>query len=278
MREQFKNKGRRAALAAVAAVMAYISLIPLMVLLQLAFHQPSQLTQNGFFSLQGMTLQNFGLAFESSNLFLGMINSARIAAASLLLTVLFASAASYEIARFPSKLNNTAYVLFLFSMAIPSIISTVPLYILMRKLGAINTLWGMILLNTAFAMPFAIFLYTSFIKSMARDMEEAAKIDGCSAAGCFFRVLFPIMKPVTSTVILLNAVTFWNEYGRAVFFLQKQSVYTMPLSISLFIQKYGADWELMAAAALVALIPVVTVFLAFQKYYIKGLAAGAVKG
>ena len=86
------------------------------------------------------------------------------------------------------------------------------------------------------------------------------------------------MKPVTSTVILLNAVTFWNEYGRAVFFCRKQSVYTMPLSISLFIQKYGADWELMAAASLVALVPVVTVFLIFQKYYIKGLAAGAVKG
>ena len=278
MREQFKYKGKRAALSIAAAVMAFLSLIPLLVLLQLAFHQPSQLTGNGVLSFQGITLRNFPVAFESSNLLQGMRNSAVIAVLSLILTVLFASAASYEIARFPSALNGLAYLLFLFSMAIPSIISTVPLYILMRRLGAINTRWGMILLNTAFAMPFAVFLYTSFIKSMARDMEEAAKIDGCSVAGCFFRVLFPIMKPVTSTVILLNAVTFWNEYGRAVFFLQKQSVYTMPLSISLFIQKYGADWELMAAASLVALVPVVTVFLIFQKYYIKGLAAGAVKG
>lgn len=278
MRKQFKYNGRRAAISIVTAVMAFVSLIPLLVLLQLAFHEPSQLTENGFLSLQKITLQNFPKAFESSNLFLGMRNSVVIAVVSLILTVFFSSAASYEIARFPSKFNSLAYMLFLFSMAIPSIISTVPLYILMRKLGAVNTRWGMILLNTAFAMPFAVFLYTSFIKSMTRDMEEAAKIDGCSAAGCFFKVLFPIMKPVTSTVILLNAVTFWNEYGRAVFFLQKQSTYTMPLSISLFIQKYGADWELMAAASLVALVPVVTVFLAFQKYYIKGLAAGAVKG
>ena len=185
MREQFKYKGKRAALSIAAAVMAFLSLIPLLVLLQLAFHQPSQLTGNGVLSFQGITLRNFPVAFESSNLLQGMRNSAVIAVLSLILTVLFASAASYEIARFPSALNGLAYLLFLFSMAIPSIISTVPLYILMRRLGAINTRWGMILLNTAFAMPFAVFLYTSFIKSMARDMEEAAKIDGCSAADVF---------------------------------------------------------------------------------------------
>lgn len=268
------NKGyaAKAVLWMTALLMAAVSLLPLFVLMRLAFHEPALAGQGQ------LTLSNFSTAFRSADLFHGMGNSAVIALFSLLLTVAFSCGAAYEIARYPSGFHAAVYALFIFSMAIPAIISTVPLYILMRRLGLINTRWGMVLLNVAFSMPFAIFLYTGFIKSMAKDMEEAAKIDGCSAFGCFWRVLFPVLKPVTSTVILLNAVTFWNEYGKAVFFLQKQSLYTMPLSISLFIQKYGADWELMAAAALVALIPAVTVFLFFQKYYIKGLAAGAVKG
>ena len=136
MREQFKYKGKRAALSIAAAVMAFLSLIPLLVLLQLAFHQPSQLTGNGVLSFQGITLRNFPVAFESSNLLQGMRNSAVIAVLSLILTVLFASAASYEIARFPSALNGLAYLLFLFSMAIPSIISTVPALYPDEKVGS----------------------------------------------------------------------------------------------------------------------------------------------
>lgn len=276
-----KNRKRfliQTALCLISLIMAAISLLPVLVLFSLAFREPVILGQNAGTIFCQLTFTNFTTAFRNADLFRGMGNSAFIAAASLILTVAFSSCASYEIARYPSRVNAAAYALFIFSMAIPAIISTVPLYILMRKLGLINTRWGMILLNVAFSMPFAIFLYTSFMKSISRDMEEAAEIDGCSPFGCFLWVLFPVLKPVTSTVVLLNAVTFWNEYGRAVFFLQKQKVYTMPLSISLFIQKYGADWELMAAAALVALVPAAGVFLMFQKYYIKGLAAGAVKG
>lgn len=259
-------------------LMGIISLIPLIVLIQLAFSPAAELTNGGILSLHTPTLQNFFRAFERSSLPQSMLNSLIITFFSLLLTVVFSAAGSYEIARFPTRTNRFSYMLFIFSMAIPAIVSTVPLYILMRKIGAINSLWGMILLNTASSMPFAIFLYTSFIRTIPREMEEAALIDGCSWFGCFRRIVFPLLKPVTSTVILLNAVTFWNEYGRSVFFLQKQSVYTMPLSISMFIQKYGAEWDLMAAAALIAMIPTVAVFLIFQKYYIKGLAAGAVKG
>lgn len=266
------------AIGILCIVMACISLIPFMVLLKLAFNTPMSLTDNSFFNVGKVTADNFANAFAKSNLLRGMINSAIITFWSLLLTVLFSASASYEIARFPSKLNKMAYGLFIFSMAIPTIICTVPLYIFMRHIGAINTLWGMILLNTATSMPFAVFLYTSFIKTMSRDVEEAARIDGCTWFSAFWRILFPVLKPITSTVILLNAITFWNEYGKAVFFLQKQNYYTIPLSISTFIQKYSANWELMSAAALVAMVPAVAVFLSFQKYYIKGLSAGAVKG
>lgn len=259
-------------------IITCVSIIPFLVLLQIALNLPSTLVKNSVLTLPKFTVVNIIDAWEKSRFWLPMLNSAIITLGALVLTVFSAASASYAIARFPTKLHMICYNSFIFSMAIPTIISIVPLYILMRQLGATNTQWGMILLDTTASLPFAIFLFTNFIRTMPREIEEAAIIDGCSWFSAFWKTLFPLLKPITSTVILINAVFFWNEYGRAVFFLQRQTKYTVPLAISAFVQKYGAKWELMAAAALIGMIPTVTVFLIFQKYYIKGLASGAVKG
>ncbi len=255
-----------------------ISIIPFLVLLQIALNAPSDLLHRGFLTLPNFTAANLISAWDKTRLYRAMLNSAVITICAVGLTLFSAASASYAISRFPNLFNRVLYKTFIFSMAIPGIISTVPLYVLMRRLGAINTLWGMVLLDTTSSLPFAIFLYVNFIKSLSREMEEAAIIDGCSWFSAFWRILFPLLKPVTITVVLLNTIFYWNEYGRAVFFLQKQDLYTVPLAISMFVQKYGAQWELMASGALIAMIPAILVFLMFQKYYIKGLASGAVKG
>ena len=127
-------------------------------------------------------------------------------------------------------------------------------------------------------MPFCIFLYHAFVRSMTREIEEAAIIDGCTPFGAFWRISFPIMKPVTSTVIITSSLTFWNNYSQAIFFLQNRRSYTLPLAIASFYKEAGADWNLVSASALLAVIPIIALFLSLQKYFIKGFAAGAVKG
>ena len=136
----------------------------------------------------------------------------------------------------------------------------------------------MILLLGCNRLPFCIILFEAFIQSSSREIEEAAVIDGCTPFSAFWRVTFPIMKPVTSTVIITSSVGFWNNYNQAVFFLQKKDVRTIPLAIASFYTEFGADWNLVAAASLIGVIPIIIVFLCLQKYFIKGLAAGAVKG
>lgn len=223
-------------------------------------------------------MPNFSDAWNSSHLGRAMINSAILTFSSLLLIVLIASSAGYAFARIKNMFHKIAYNAFLLSMLVPTIINTVPLYALMRQIHGINTYWAMILLLTTTNLPFAIFLYTSFIQGMTCEIEEAAYIDGCTKFMAFWKVTFPLLKPVTSAVIILNAVAIWNNYSLAVFFLQKQSMLTVPLAISSFMQTYGANWNLMAAAALIGLLPPVVVFLSFQKYFIKGIAAGSIKG
>jgi raffinose/stachyose/melibiose transport system permease protein len=262
-----------------ALAVALLFFIPFLVLLQLAFNSPQSIVGgNTIWRVPSFTLANIAEAWTRSNLLNALKNSAIITLGSVSLNVFASSSAAYQIARFPTKFSRGFYMTLIFSMAIPAIVTTVPLYLIMRGIGAINTLWGMILLNTTGLLPFATFLMTSFIEAMPRDMEEAAMIDGCTRFTSFFKVVLPLLRPAVITVILLNTVSVWNEYGRSVFFLQKSKMFTVPLATSTFIQKYSAEWELLAAGAFIGLIPAVIVFLLFQKQYINGLTAGAVKG
>lgn len=223
-------------------------------------------------------VSNFGNAWNTSHLGRAMINSLILTVCSMVLLVFCSSTAGYAFARNKDKFHKIAYNAFLFSMLVPGIILTVPLYTLLKQINGINTYWAMILLLAEGVLPFSIFLYTSFIRQMSTEIEEAAYIDGCSKYMTFWRIIFPLLKPVTSTVVILNAVGIWNNYGTAIFFLQKQEMQTVPLAIASFEQTYGANWNLMAAAAIIGLLPPVAVFLGFQKYFIKGIAAGSVKG
>ena len=162
---------------------------------------------------------------------------------------------------------------------IPGIINTVPLYSLMIKLRAINTLWGMALVCATIALPQSVFVFQGFIKSLPREIEESAIIDGCSWFSSFWRIIFPLLKPSISAVVILNGFGIWNNYSQAVFFLQDGSKHNVPQALSVYFQQFaGAKWNLMAATAVIAIVPVVVAFLLFQKNLMKGLTDGALKG
>lgn len=262
----------------VIAFMALASLVPFYVLLLVALNPPSHTLAEGLFYVPEFYVRNFADAWRLSSMGTAIVNSTIITGGALAITVLVGGAAGYAIARFPTRFHRTVLSCFLFCMMIPPIINTVPLYTLMRSIGGINTRWAMILVCGANALPFSVFLYSSFIRSLSREIEEAAIVDGCTWFSAYWKVTFPLMRPVTSAVVIINGLGIWNNYAQAVFFLQKQSVRTIPLAVSMFFQQYGAKWNLMAAAAAIGMAPAVVIFLAFQSYFIKGLTAGAVKG
>ena len=208
-----------------------------------------------------------------------MLNSAIITAGTLGVTVITGGLAGYAIARYATRYNKFVFGLLIGCMMIPGIINTVPLYVLMRQINAIDTLWGMICVCSTLAMPSAVFIYATFIRALPRELDEAAALDGCSPFSTFWRVIFPVIKPATASFVILNGFGIWNNYAQAVFFLQSRAKQNIPQALSVFFQQFaGAKWHLMAATAVIAIIPVVIVFLIFQKQFIKGLSDGALKG
>lgn len=164
-------------------------------------------------------------------------------------------------------------------MIIPPLTALVPLYKMVVNIGMMNTYEVAILNNVAAYMPLTIFLYAGFIRStIPKELEEAAKIDGASTLGTFFRIVFPLLKPVTASILIIACVFIWNDYQFAIFFLQDKSMHTITVSLASYFGQNQNNLNLVAAAAILAMLPMTILFLFLQKYFIAGLSSGSVKG
>ena len=274
-----ENKWGKALRILMIVIICAMCLIPFYVLLVLSLNAPSRVFYEGNIFVPNFHWKNFIDAWNKSKIGTAMMNSAIITAGTLCVTIITGGLAGYAIARYATRYNKFVFGLLIGCMMIPGIINTVPLYILMRQINAIDTLWGMVCVCSALAMPSAVFIYATFIRALPREMDEAAALDGCSPFKTFWRVISPVIKPATASFVILNGFGIWNNYAQAVFFLQSRAKQNIPQALSVFFQQFaGAKWHLMAATAVIAIIPVVIVFLVFQKQFIQGLSDGALKG
>jgi len=229
--------------------------------------------------LPNFHFNNYIEGYRKSNIGRAMINSAVITGGSLLLSISVGGMAGYSISRRLSKFNYILFSILIGCMMIPGIINTVPLYTLMRKIHGVDTLWGMVFVTSTLSLPTGVFIYTTFIKALPKELNEAAEIDGCTGISAFWKIIFPLLKPATAAFVILNGFGIWNNYAQAVFFLQSNKKHNVPQALSVFFQQFaGAKWHLVSATATIAILPVIIIFLIFQKQFMEGLSEGAVKG
>ncbi len=224
--------------------------------------------------------ENYVEAIQKSNFFVALKNSFLITAIGTILLVLICSMAAYVISRNmkKNKYYNILYYVFQATIMLPFQVIMFPLYKMYFKLNLINTMPGIILVLVAFQMGFDIFLYVGFIKTIPVELEEAAEIDGCNKYQTFFKIIFPLLKPMTATVSVISALGLWNDFQVAQIFAQKDVIKTLPLSQYYFLGQYSVKINMAFAGAILTIIPMLIVFIFMQKYIIKGVTSGAVKG
>jgi raffinose/stachyose/melibiose transport system permease protein len=225
-----------------------------------------------------LDFSNFTDVWSQANLDQALVSTSIITVCSVALVVFVGMLAAYPLARYPTRWNNSIYMFSIAIMIVPPLTVLVPLYKFVVDIRGISTYWAIILIHTAFFLPTVIFLYTGFIRTIPRDLDDAALIDGCSRYAIFFRIIFPLLKPVTASVIILTMRGVWNDYQFSLFFLQQRSVQTVPLILSQFFSQYQNNLPLAAAGSLVSMVPMALLYLFLQKYFISGLAEGAIKG
>lgn len=178
--------------------------------------------------------------------------------------------------------NNRFYgvwqYIFLASVMLPFQTIMFPLYKNLMNLHLLNSRPAYVLVSVGFQMGFDIFLYCGFIKTVPVELEEAAAIDGCSRMGTFWRIVFPLLKPVTMTVVVLSALGIWNDYQIALVVVSKEAVRTLPVAQQSFIGQQISYLNLASAACLLSILPMFFLFLFLQKFIVQGVTAGAVKG
>lgn len=227
----------------------------------------------------GMSLENYAKAFTKMNYVKVFGNSLLITGMSTLIVIILSSMCAYYIVRAKNKVANLIYALMIASMIIPFQSLMIPLVsIYGAKLQLLNHRGMLVYMHVGFAMSMSVFMFSGFIKSgVPISLEEAAYLDGCSKFQTFTKVVFPLLKPTTSTLIILNVLAFWNDYLLPSLVLGKKELYTLPLSTYAFYGTYSADFGTIMAALVLTLAPILILYLFLQKQIISGVVAGAVK-
>jgi len=224
------------------------------------------------------TLENFPYVINKMKYWGALLNTGFITVMALIIVVVCASLAGFAVARFRHKVFSGYYKLVVTLMVIPFIGCLLPLTVQSVQLGLYDNIWGCILIQAAWNMPFAVFLYTGFMGDLPKELEEAAYIDGCSSFGVYSRIFLPLLAPVTATCCIRQGVGIWNDYLVSRTLLNENKNPTLMVGITGFFGARGSELGYAFTGMLLVSIPMVIMFLCLQKYFIKGIAAGAVKG
>ncbi|MEK3992386.1 MULTISPECIES: carbohydrate ABC transporter permease [Robertmurraya] len=221
--------------------------------------------------------ENYVRAFEMLDFFNVFKNSLIITIASNVVLVIFCSMAAYMLVRTKKKISNIIFMTFVAAMIIPFQSIMIPLIKTAGNFGLLNSVWGLVIMYLGFGSGMTIFLYHGFIKGIPVELEEAAIIDGCSRFGVFWRIVFPLLKPITVTIVILNSLWIWNDFLLPSLVLQDPELRTIPLATFFFFGQYTKQWDLALAALVLGIIPLLIFFFSMQKHIIKGITSGSIK-
>jgi arabinogalactan oligomer/maltooligosaccharide transport system permease protein len=206
------------------------------------------------------------------------LNSIITAVATTVVGVVLSCTAAYALSRFRFPGRKMGLTMFLVVQMFPATLLLLPLYVILDKLGLLNSILGLVLVYSTTAIPFCVWTLKGYFDSLPRELEEAARIDGASPWMIFRRIILPLSRPAIAVTALFSFMTAWNEFIMASTFMTDERKYTLPVLIQQSVTEFSADWGMFAAGAVVTSVPVMIAFYVLQKYLVGGLTAGAVKG
>jgi len=267
----------RAAVNVALALACAVTVAPVVWVVDIAFTPGKSLSLELAPDPSRWSLENFRALM--SPLFLRQLaNSLVVSAATTVFGLGIACTAAYAFSRYDFPGRRTGLRMFLVSQMFPGILSAVPIYVILGKLGLVDHLAGLVLVYATTAVPFSIWMLKGYFDQIPRELEEAALLDGASRWLVFRRIALPLARPGIAVTALFAFMSAWNEFILAATFLNSEARYTLPVVLQSYVGAYGARWDLFAAGSIVVSVPVIALFYALQRSLVRGLAAGAVKG
>lgn len=257
-------------------IMSILVFVPLLIIVFNSFKTQGESVSMEFSLPTQWVPENYLEVMEKVNIGQAFANSMLVAVSTVLIATTGAALASYVMARRKTKLHKAVYLFFLVGLVAP--LNMVPAVLVLQKLHLTNSLFGLILLYSALVTPFTIFLYYGFIGTVPREIDEAAIIDGCGPSALFWKVIFPLLKPVTVTVVILNFMNAWNDFITPFYVINESRKMPLTTMVYSFFGQFQRSWNLVCVIMVMILVPIIIVYASGQKYIIAGMTAGAVKG
>ncbi len=258
---------------------AILYLFPLFVIVNYSFKTKKELYLESPLALpKSLNLDNYRAAFDKLNMGVTFLNTVLYTAVSVFVLAILCGVTAWAIARCKRKFFKFCYVYFIVGILIPYQALFLPIYIIGYKLNLTNTRYGIIFMYIATGISFGVFLMTSFMNTVPIELEESARIDGCSVYRTYFSIVLPLLKPAMATLIIMQAFQIWNDYLLASLYVSRNQLKTLTVSISSLFSAQSSDYTTAMAAIVISVLPIAILFMSLQKYFIKGMTVGAVKG
>jgi len=262
----------------VLIVLSVLFVIPLVFIAFTAVKSNADLMNHPFYTLpKQLHWDNFLKAWKQGRMDMYMKNTVLISVIKVPLGILIEALAAFALTRLHFKWSEPLFTLFLVGMMIPMQATLVPLNILLNKTHLVSTYPGIILIYIGFGIPFGILILRGFFRTIPKELDEAALIDGCGDIGKFLRVIIPLSMPAIATLVIFDFMATWNEFLLAQIFITKDTMKTITTGLMAFRGQFTTDYTLLNAAVLISIVPIFIVYLTFQKYFVNGMA-GSVKG
>ena len=263
---------------ALILLIALVFVYPIVLVVLNSFKTYAAIYENPFGLPDSFNFGNYAFVWSDMNYPSKLLNSVIVTVVPIPPILFFSSLAAYKLCRTKTRLSTFLFNVLVATMLIPFNVIMVPLLIMARNLRIGNSLWGLILIYVGFLTPFATFLYHGFIKNVKTDIEESARIDGCGNFGTYLHIVFPMLRPISATIIVLLALAFWNDFFLPLLMISKENLKTLPLAANKYSGLYMKDWSKSLPAVVLLSIPIFCVFFFLQRFILDGISQGAVKG
>jgi raffinose/stachyose/melibiose transport system permease protein len=257
----------------------FIQLFPLYWLLTFSLKNNLEIFGGNIMGLpEHFRIENYVYALRNGDIMLYLFNSAFVTTVTVVCSCFFGAMAAYAIVRMRWKLAKTVLNFFLLGTMIPLHAVLLPLFLTLNKAGILNSYWALIIPYTAFALPMAIFIFTGFLETIPKEMEEAACMDGCGIYQTFLVIIMPLLKPALATVSIFTFLSTWNELMFATTFITDRKFKTMTVGIMSFVSQYRTEWGPIGASLVIAVIPTIVIYVLMSKQIQESFRAGGLKG
>lgn len=277
MNKKHKQQLKKGVYYIFITIITLIFIVPFIFVLYTSVRDSTDILRDGFVApIKKLCLGNYWDAFRNGTITEGIINSLKITIPSLFLSIALASIAAYALARVTFKGSKIIFLFILITMYIPAAVKLIPIYKFYSNLHLTNSIGGLILLQCTGSIPFCIFVLRNFFLTVPKELQEAAIIDGCNYFTIYHKIYLPLSKPSIAVLLILQFTAIWNSFIWELLLMRDRT--PIMVAVMSLQSQYGIEWSLQCAGAIIASIPTLIVFLCFQRYFISGLTAGAIKG